>query len=139
MSALELQNPRRYPEAGARRLRPWLEALLRDIAPGAAELVVRFAADPEVRRLNRQFRGRDETTDVLSFPGSAADRRLGDVVVSVPQARRQAAGRGHPVERELRVLILHGVLHCLGHDHERDGGAMNRLEGRLRRRWVDGA
>jgi rRNA maturation RNase YbeY len=132
---LELQNPRRYPEAAARRLRPWLEALLAAVAPDAGELVVRFTGDAEVWRLNREFRRRDATTDVLSFPGVSG--RLGDVVVSVPQARRQAAARGHAAERELRLLVLHGVLHCLGHDHETDDGAMERLERRLRRRWVE--
>ncbi len=56
----------------------------------------------------------------------------------MPAARRQAARRGHEVERELRILLLHGLLHCLGYDHETDDGAMLRLEKRLRRRWIDG-
>ena len=79
----------------------------------------------------------DAATDVLSFPGGATPegRHLGDMVVAVPTARRQAAAAGHPVERELRSLLLHGVLHCLGHDHETDDGDMERLERRLRRRW----
>ena len=67
----------------------------------------------------------------------AAERHLGDVVISVPAARRQAARLGHGVDVELRVLLLHGVLHCLGHDHETDDGSMERLELRLRRRWLD--
>lgn len=136
--AIELQNPRRYPEAAARRLRPWLRELVGELAPASAELVVRFTGDREMRRLNRDYRGRDATTDVLSFPGErgAAGARLGDIVVSVPEARRQAAARGHGTERELRVLVLHGLLHCLGHDHEVDGGEMARMEARLRRRWL---
>jgi probable rRNA maturation factor len=135
-----LQNPNRYPEAGARRLRPWLERLLAELAPDAASFGVRFTGDREMRRTNRGFRGKEKTTDVLSFPGGATPDgcHLGDVVISVPAARRQAAEAGQDGERELRVLLLHGVLHCLGHDHESDGGEMRRLERRLRRRWIDG-
>lgn len=138
---IALQNPCRYPEAGARRLRPWLARLLAAVAPGADSFGVRFASDREMRRLNRAFRGRDAPTDVISFPGEATaeERHLGDVVVAVPTARRQAAARGHRTERELRALLLHGVLHCLGHDHQTDGGAMARLERRLARRWLDDA
>lgn len=147
------QNPNRYPEAAARRLRPWLAALLAELLaagtngrPAPASLGVRFVGDRAIRAMNRDYRGRDRPTDVLSFPGDwtageAAARtpegpHLGDVAVSVPTARRQAAAAGVPVERELRRLLLHGVLHCLGHDHETDGGAMERLERRLARRWL---
>lgn len=134
MSEIVLQNPNRYPEASARRLRPWLERLVATLAPEAESLGIRFAGDREVRRLNRTYRGKDRPTDVLSFPGE--DGHLGDVLISVPVARRQAAAAGHAVERELQVLLLHGLLHCLGHDHETDGGEMERLERRLRRTWL---
>lgn len=132
------QNPNRYPEAAARRLRPWLERLVGTLAPAAGSFAVRFAGDALLRRVNRDYRGKDRATDVLSFPGERGPEgwHLGDVLVSVPAARRQAAAAGHPVERELRLLLLHGVLHCLGHDHETDNGAMARLERRLRRTWV---
>ena len=132
-----LQNPRRYPEAGARRHRPWLESLVADLAPAAESFVVRFVSDREMRRLNAAYRRQDRTTDVLSFPDGDEPGHLGDVVISVPTARRQAAESGHTVERELRFLMLHGLLHCLGHDHETDGGAMERLERGLRRRWIE--
>jgi probable rRNA maturation factor len=91
-----------------------------------------------MRGMNRDFRGRDQVTDVLSFPGDAVVEpgHLGDIVVCVPQARRQAGARGEAVEREIKTLLLHGVLHCMGHDHETDGGVMERLERRLRRRWL---
>lgn len=131
---IALQNPNRYPEARARRLRPWLERLLDELAPDAASLGVRFSGDREMRRVNRQFRGKDKPTDVLSFPGE--EGHLGDILISVPTARRQALEAGHPAERELKVLLLHGVLHCLGYDHETDQGEMERLERRLRRRWI---
>jgi len=134
-----LQNPNRYPEAGARRLRPWLERLTASLVEGPASLGVRFASDRELHRMNRDYRGKDKPTDVLSFPGGSEPdgaRHLGDVLISVPTARRQAADRGHPAERELKVLLLHGLLHCLGYDHETDQGEMERLERRLRRTWI---
>jgi probable rRNA maturation factor len=129
-----LQNPNRYPEAQIRRLRPWLERLVGELAPQAETLGVRFAGDRELRRANRTWRGKDKATDVLSFPGE--ETHLGDILISVPTARRQAESAGHPVERELKILLLHGILHCLGHDHETDQGEMERLERRLRRRWL---
>lgn len=146
-----LQNPNRYPEAGARRLRPWLERLAstlaeKELPAGAAgdgplTLGVRFASDREMRRVNRDYRGKDKPTDVLSFPGEpepeGEGHHLGDILISIPTARRQAAERGHTVERELKVLLLHGLLHCLGYDHEADQGEMERLERRLRRTWID--
>ncbi len=136
---LALANPGRHPEASARRLRPWLLRLLAALAPAAASFSVRFTSDRELRRLNRTFRGKDAPTDVLSFPGdrSAEGWHLGDVAISVPTARRQAEAAGHDVDRELRLLVLHGVLHCLGYDHEADDGTMERLEKRLRRRYLD--
>jgi probable rRNA maturation factor len=84
--------------------------------------------------VNRRYRDKDKTTDVLSFPGDGG--HLGDILISVPVARRQAGEAGHDVERELKVLLLHGVLHCMGYDHETDEGEMERLERRLRRKWV---
>jgi probable rRNA maturation factor len=131
---LVLLNPNRYPESGPRRLRPWLASLTAALAPETESLGVRFVSDREMRRVNRQFRGKDRTTDVLSFPGE--EGHLGDVLISVPAARRQAAAAGHDVSRELKILLLHGLLHCLGYDHETDEGEMERLERRLRRRWI---
>jgi len=134
------QNPNHYPEVRARRLRPWLEELLDELAPRAASLGVRFCGDREMRRANREYRGLDKTTDVLSFPGeegeSADGEHLGDILISVPVARHQAAEAHHDPEREVKILLLHGVLHCLGHDHETDQGQMERLERRLRKVWV---
>jgi rRNA maturation RNase YbeY len=133
-----IQNPCQYREAGARRVRPWIESLTAHVAGDRSAFVVRFVSDREMRQLNRFYRDKDATTDVLSFPGEAEPdgHDLGDVVISVPAARRQAEQAGHGVDRELKVLMLHGVLHCLGHDHEVDDGAMERLERRLRRHWV---
>jgi probable rRNA maturation factor len=129
-----LLNPNRYPEAAPRRLRPWLARLVAALAPAAGSLGVRFVGDRAMRRVNRQFRSLDKTTDVLSFPGE--EGHLGDILISVPTARRQAAGTGLDAGCELKTLLLHGVLHCLGHDHEADQGQMERLERRLRKRWI---
>jgi probable rRNA maturation factor len=89
--------------------------------------------DRRVRLLNRQFRGKDQPTDVLSFPAGEPGQ-LGDVVIAVGVARRQAQAAGHPLGTELRVLALHGLLHLLGYDHESDDGHMARVERRLRRK-----
>lgn len=133
-----LQNPCQYKEAGARRLRPWIERIVGGLAAESDSFVVRFVSDREMRQLNRVYRNKDKTTDVLSFPGeeSPDGHHLGDVVVSVPTARRQAREQGHSVDRELKVLILHGLLHCQGYDHETDDGEMERVEKRLRKEWI---
>jgi probable rRNA maturation factor len=137
-----LLNPNRYAEAGTRRLLPWLTGLVAAVAPRAESLGVRFVGDRSMRLTNRQFRAKDQTTDVLSFPGEEAGDtgtgHLGDILISVPAARRQAAEAGHSVDEELKTLLLHGILHCLGHDHETDQGEMERLERRLRKRWLAG-
>jgi probable rRNA maturation factor len=108
---------------------------LGDVAPVRARgtVAVAIVPDREVRRLNRTYRGRDAITDVLSFTsGESGD--LGDIVIAAGMARRQARELGHPVQVEYRVLALHGLLHLLGYDHERDQGRMARVEARLRRR-----
>ena len=121
---------------------PGLAAWLTSVAPSRARGVVTVAllSDARVRELNRRFRKKDRPTDVLSFPsagvgpGAAGQRYLGDVVIAAGVARRQATEAGHSIQTELRVLALHGLLHLLGYDHERDGGRMARVERRLRRK-----
>jgi probable rRNA maturation factor len=111
---------------------------LREIAPDADSFAVSFVDDVEMRELNRSFRGRNASTDVLSFPGKTTleGRHLGDVAVSVETARRQAERTGTSSYREVQTLLLHGALHCLGYDHENDKGEMDQLESRLRRVWI---
>ena len=94
-----------------------------------------------MRALNRQFRGKDAVTDVLSIPSDpstplrAGERGfLGDVVIAAGVAQQQAKAAGHTVQTELRVLALHGLLHLLGYDHESDDGKMARAEMRLRKK-----
>lgn len=135
---MALAGAARFPRLPAKRLSTWMESLVAHLAPACDSVGVRFAGDRTVRRLNRDFRGQDKATDVLSFPGlpSPDGCHLGDIVISIPTAERQAASRGESLEHEVKLLLLHGVLHCLGHDHETDQGEMERLEVRLRRRWL---
>jgi probable rRNA maturation factor len=114
-----------------RGLAPWLSR----IAPSAArgDLSVAVVSDRRMRSLNRQFRGKDRVTDVLSFPAETRGF-LGDVVIAGGVATAQARASGHPVQTELRVLALHGLLHLLGYDHESDSGTMARVEARLRKK-----
>jgi probable rRNA maturation factor len=101
----------------------------------AAEVSVLFCADGRMRSLNRRYRGMDRSTDVLAFPaGTAARGFLGDIVVSVPYAGREARRRSEPHAREVDRLLVHGFLHLMGYDHETDDGQMEALEGRVRRR-----
>ena len=90
-----------------------------------------ITGDAELRRLNKQFRGKDCATDVLSFAG-ADSASLGDIAISLQRARTQAREFGHSVEREVSILMLHGVLHLMGMDHQADGGRMARAEKRWR-------
>ena len=138
---IEVQAGVRVDPELAGELRRWLGRLLADLAPEATSFGARLADAEEVRSFNARLRGKDRATDVLSFAGEATDQgfHLGDVLIALPVAREQAAAAGHDIERELKELLLHGVLHCLGHDHESDGGEMEALELSLRRRWIDDA
>jgi len=94
---------------------------------------IAFVSDKRIRELNRQFRGIDKATDVLSFPAEE-ESNLGDVAVSVETAATQARENGLTLDREIAQLILHGLLHLSGYDHETDNGQMNRLELKLRKK-----
>ena len=103
------------------------------------EVNILLTGDAEMQRLNLQFRNKDVATDVLSFPAgnaapasNAALPAAGDIAISVQRARDQAAEIGHDLLTEIKVLILHGMLHLAGHDHEVDRGQMRRLEEKLR-------
>ena len=118
-----------------------LRAFLRIVAPAAGapsgSATVALVTDGRMRTLNRDFRGLDKPTDVLSFRASrkgASTGYLGDIVISVETAERQARRLRSTLPRELEILALHGFLHLLGYDHETDDGEMRRIEYRLRRR-----
>ncbi|MCL4807828.1 MAG: rRNA maturation RNase YbeY [Thermoanaerobaculia bacterium] len=117
-----------------RRVAAWARAALEAAAPRRkASLSVLLCGDARMRRLNREYRKVDRPTDVLSFP-SEDPAFLGDVAVDVPYAARQARRRGHSLDREVQLLLAHGVLHLLGHDHETDDGEMFRLQRRAVRK-----
>ncbi len=118
---------------------PGLGAWLQAVAPARARGVVSLAlvSDRAIRRLNRDFAGKDAATDVLSFPAAGPHLGvpfLGDIVIATGVARRQARESGHALTDEVKTLALHGLLHLLGYDHHDDGGTMARLEARLRRK-----
>jgi probable rRNA maturation factor len=106
------------------------------------QVTVLLTTDNSIRRLNRQFRGKNKATDVLSFPaaamagpdGAGPDKVAGDLAISVPRSRKQAVEQGHSLSMEIKVLILHGLLHLAGYDHETDQGEMARCERILRSR-----
>ena len=112
------------------------------VLPGtpATGFTIAFVSDRAMRELNRLWRHQQGTTDVLSFPAEqdefekVENSRLGDVVISVEQAARQAGQNGLTLDNEIAQLILHGLLHLRGYDHATDNGEMNRLELRLRRK-----
>ena len=116
--------PRRAVERFALRLQ-------KDVARGRAFDCL-ITGDTELRRLNRDFRGKDYVTDVLSFPAAPPSLTLGDLAISLGRARAQAREFGHKIEEEVQILMLHGLLHLLGMDHEEDSGQMARAEKRWR-------
>ncbi len=97
-------------------------ALRHQSAPDNADLSIVLTDDAQLRGLNRDYLGVDAPTDVLSFPADQTDpetgsRYLGDILISIQRAGQQAAGAGHPLEAEVQLLVVHGILHLLGHDH----------------------
>lgn len=115
-----------------------VEKVLGEMGEPSAEVGLVLTGDPEIRRLNWQYRGIDRPTDVLAFPmrekRESSYYLLGDVVISIPTARKQALQQGHSLQQELALLIIHGLLHLLGYDHERsvaDARVMKRKEKKL--------
>ena len=103
------------------------------------DLTVAFVSDKRIKQLNKTFRNKNSTTDILSFPDERGrddfpgdENFLGDIIISAEQAARQSAENNLSFETETKQLILHGILHLCGYDHETDAGAMNRLELKLR-------
>jgi len=143
---IEVVNRQRLSRVDRDRLAELASETLSALGRANAEVTLVLVRDPAIRKLNRRFRGKDTATDVLSFP--ASDQReesaavveresLGDVVISTDTAVKQARDAGYSLERELSELVIHGVLHLCGYDHENDNGKMNRVELRLRRKLLD--
>lgn len=136
-SELVVRNLQRRHPIDGRRLRTFLTEVAAAVGRQECSATVALVSDDRIRELNRRFRGYDKPTDVLSFEadGPDLDGYLGDIVISVETASRQARRRGSSLPRELRLLTLHGFLHLLGYDHETDEGQMRRVEYQLRRRF----
>ena len=136
MIRVQFNWDRRPSSPAAEPLRRTVTACLRRLECGSAEVHVLLTGDDEIRELNRDFLDLDKATDVLSFPDGdelpTGRRLLGQIVISLDTARRQANQAGHTELRELAELVLHGTLHLLGYDHSSDQGEMNRLELELR-------
>jgi probable rRNA maturation factor len=143
-------NHQRRMRLALQPLSKFAERVRRELGFPEQSVTICFVSDPAIARMNRKFREKTGPTDVLSFPvrrrrirrppslGSAKQRSgndyLGDIVISPETARRYAQKHSRPLTAELRVLILHGMIHLAGYDHEVDDGEMMRLERRLRRR-----
>ena len=132
---IEVVNRQRRLQIETRTWSTFATKALAAIGKGESSATVAFVSDKKIRELNRQFRGIDKATDVLSFPSDGPDESdLGDIAVSIDTAAAQAKENGLKLDEEIAQLILHGLLHLSGYDHETDNGEMNRLELRLRKK-----
>jgi len=137
---IEVVNRQRRRKINTRPWRQFSERVLSQIDRPQQSATIVFVNNDAIRRLNRDFRGQNRTTDVLSFPTVAEafeaenESQLGEVVVSLERAAAQAKQNGLTFTNEVQQLILHGLLHLCGYDHETDNGEMNRLELKLRKK-----
>jgi len=130
---VEVVNRQRRVKVDPNAWTTFAEKALDAIGNSGSSATIAFVSDRSIRKLNQQFRGVDKATDVLSFPADEPDN-LGDVAISVDTAAKQAKETGLQFDNEIAQLILHGLLHLSGYDHETDNGEMNRLELRLRKK-----
>jgi probable rRNA maturation factor len=137
-------NRQRKVRVARRPLESFLRRAQNELGVPGVGLTVCLVSDLEIARMNESYRKKKGPTDVLSFPAGegkhgkvqdAVEKYLGDIVIAPETARRYAKKNGRKLSEELRVLILHGLLHLLGYDHETDRGEMNRFETRLKRRF----
>jgi probable rRNA maturation factor len=138
MAMIEIINRQRRRKISSKHWREFTLKALRAIGERNRGATIVFVSDDAIRKLNRRFRGKSAATDVLSFPTAAEsfevenESHLGDVVISVERASAQAKANKLSFSGEVAQLILHGLLHLRGYDHETDNGQMNRLELKLR-------
>lgn len=142
MNGPMILNRQRKYRISISSLRQFAKTLGKKLRIPDVEFTVVLSNDQVIRRLNRDYRQKDKATDILSFPpGSCGqlhplhfdNRTLGDMIVSVETARKQAFERKHSLNTELRILLIHGLLHLLDYDHETDQGQMRRKELKLQR------
>ena len=132
---IEVVNRQRHFKVDTEAWSTFAAKALSAIGKNESSATIAFVSDKRIRELNRQFRGIDKATDVLSFPADGPDEsNLGDIAISAQTAATQAKENGLSFDGEIAQLILHGLLHLSGYDHETDNGEMNRLELRLRRK-----
>lgn len=137
---IEVVNRQRKLPIDCPRWEGFAESALKAIAGKAHSATIAFVSNRQIQALNKRFRGFSQATDVLSFPAErekwddAAESFLGDIAISVEQAESQASANQLDFDREVAQLILHGLLHLCGYDHETDKGEMNRLELSLRKK-----
>lgn len=137
---IEVVNRQRKMSLDCERWEEFVTKAMGVVPADDAGVTIVFVSDHTMGALNRRWRGKSGTTDVLSFPAGQSEFEkheepgLGDVVISLEQAARQAKENGLTLDHEIGQLILHGLLHLCGYDHETDKGEMNRLELRLRRK-----
>jgi len=131
---IEVVNRQRSKRVTTRKWTVLTAKMLQVIGKPDASVTIAFVSDARIRELNLRFRGIDKATDILSFPNAdaTADNNLGDLAISLSRAVRQARENDLELDQEIAQLILHGLLHLCGYDHETDDGEMNRLELRLR-------
>ena len=133
---IEVVNRQRKVRIDPGRWQSFSEQALAAIRNEAADATIAFVSDRQIKDLNRRFRGIDNATDVLSFPAgdetTGATNNLGDIAISLERAAIQAKENEMTLDGEIAQLILHGLLHLCGFDHETDKGEMNRLELKLR-------
>jgi probable rRNA maturation factor len=140
LAMIEIINRQRARKINAKQWREFGERALRAAGKNEQAISIVFVSDAAITKLNREFRGKDHVTDVLSFPNQAEpfehenQTNLGEVVISVQRAAAQAKQNGLTFSNEVQQLFLHGLLHLSGHDHEADDGQMNRLELKLRKK-----
>ena len=141
---IEVLNRQRQFKIDRQAAAKLARAVLDRIGRQDAALTITFIRDAVMRKMNREYRGKDKPTDVLSFAYHEADdgfaetdSHIGDVVISVETAARYAAELGLTFDREIGHLIIHGALHLAGYDHETDNGEMNRLERKLRKELLN--
>jgi len=136
---IEVLNRQRRRKINTKQWCNFTEEALRVLGKSEQSATIVFVADEAIKKLNRQFRGKNYATDVLSFPSEAEvfevdqQKHLGEVVISVQRAAAQARDNDLSFSNEVKQLILHGLLHLSGYDHETDKGEMNRLELKLRK------
>jgi probable rRNA maturation factor len=132
---VEVVNRQRRLQLDTQSWSTFATKTLAAIGNSESTATIAFVSDKKIRELNRQFRDIDKATDVLSFPSGGPDESgLGDIAISVDTAAAQAKENGLKFDEEIAQLILHGLLHLSGYDHETDNGEMNRLELRLRKK-----